>query len=259
MLKMGGYGLLRVNVGMFPNEVANFAWALIPAGGNQRFVRGDSNDKADGLEAVDCQFQRQPHGVGTGRHWLGGSRRPAQVTGAGLNGAAMQLFTHGTITGLLFVGVGLIYDKAHTRYIPDLGGLASRMPIAAAALAIAGFASLGLPGLSGFVSEILVFFGAFRAFPLQTALSVLGIILAAGYILWMLERALFGPSRERFATITDASPLEAIPLVLLVASIVLVGIYPAFLTEVFDTAIAPMVDVINSTSALAATGADGAK
>jgi NADH-quinone oxidoreductase subunit M len=102
--------------------------------------------------------------------------------------------------------------------------------------------------LSGFVSEILVFFGAFRAFPLQTLLSVLGIILAAGYILWMLERSLFGPSRERFATITDASPLEAIPLVLLVVSIVVVGVYPAILTEVFETAIEPMVEMINSAS-----------
>ncbi len=247
MLKMGGYGLLRVNVGMFPGEVTTFAWALILLGVISVLYGAVVTLRQTDLKRLIANSSVSHMGlvlVGIGS--VGAAA--GQVTGSGLNGAAMQLFTHGTITGLLFVGVGLIYDKAHTRYIPDLGGLASRMPIAAAALAIAGFASLGLPGLSGFVSEILVFFGAFRAFPLQTLLSVLGIILAAGYILWMLERSLFGPSRERFATITDASPLEAIPLALLVVSIVLVGVYPAILTEVFDTAIEPMVEMINASS-----------
>ena len=254
MLKMGGYGLLRINVGMFPGEVTAFAWSLILLGVISVLYGAVVTIRQTDLKRL-IAYSSVSHmglvlvGIGSVGAVAG------QVTGSGLNGAAMQLFTHGTITGLLFVGVGLIYDKAHTRYIPDLGGLAGRMPVAAAALAIAGFASLGLPGLSGFVSEILVFFGAFRAFPLMTVLSVLGIILAAGYILWMLERSLFGPKRERFATITDASPLEAIPLALLVISIVVVGVYPAFLTEVFDTAITPMVDMINSAS----VGAVGAR
>ncbi len=244
MLKMGGYGLLRVNVGMFPGEVHAFAWLLTLLG-----VIGVLYGAVVTMRQTDLKrliaYSSVSHmglvlvGIGSVGAVAG------QVTGAGLSGAALQLFTHGTITGLLFLGVGFIYERAHTRYIPDLGGLAGRMPIAAASLAIAGFASLGLPGLSGFVSEILVFFGAFRAFPLLTALSVLGIILAAGYILWMLERTLFGPPRERFASLTDATPLEAVPMALLVASIVLVGVYPALLTDLFDTAIAPMVDNIN--------------
>ena len=245
MLKMGGYGLLRVNVGMFPGEVTAFAWLLILLGVVSVLYGAVVTLRQTDLKRLIAYSSVSHMGlvlVGIGA--VGAAA--GQVTATGLNGAAMQLFTHGTITGLLFVGVGLIYDKAHTRYIPDLGGLAGRMPIAAAALAIAGFASLGLPGLSGFVSEILVFFGAFRAFPVHTILAVLGIILAAGYILWMLERSLFGPSRERFADITDASALEAIPLVLLVASIVLIGVYPTFLTDMFDSAISPMVDVINS-------------
>ena len=245
MLKMGGYGLLRVNVGMFPSEVNAFAWLLILLGVISVLYGAVVTLRQTDLKRLIANSSVSHMGlvlVGIGS--VGAAA--GQVTNTGLNGAAMQLFTHGTITGLLFVGVGLIYDKAHTRYIPDLGGLASRMPMAAAALAIAGFASLGLPGLSGFVSEVLVFFGAFPAFPLQTGLSVLGIILAAGYILWMLERSLFGPSRERFETITDASPLEAVPLALLVVSIILVGVYPAILTEVFDTAITPMVEMINA-------------
>ena len=167
------------------------------------------------------------------------------LTITGLSGAAMQLFTHGTITGLLFLSVGLVYEKAHTRYIPDLGGLAGRMPLVAIAFLIAGLASLGLPGLSGFVSELLVFLGAFRAYPLMTALAVLSIILAAGYVLWMIERSFFGHSRERFAEITDASPVEAAPLVLLAVTIVGIGVYPSLLTDLFEIGLEPMVAILN--------------
>ncbi|MCI0858769.1 MAG: NADH-quinone oxidoreductase subunit M, partial [Chloroflexi bacterium] len=169
-----------------------------------------------------------------------------ELTVAGLNGAAMQLFTHGTITGLLFLGVGLVYDRTHTRYIPDLGGLADRMPVVAVALLIAGLASLGLPGLSGFISEVLVFLGAFQAYAWPTALAVFGIVLAAGYILWMMERSFFGLRRERFADLTDASLVEAIPLGLLIISIIGVGVYPAILTDVFEMGLQPMVAVINA-------------
>ncbi len=244
MLKMGGYGLLRVNVGMFPGEVTAFAWAIIALGVISVLYGAIVTIRQTDLKRLIANSSVSHMGlvlVGIGSV----GTAAGDLNAAGLNGAAMQLFTHGTITGLLFAGVGLIYDKAHTRYIPDLGGLAGRMPLAAIALAVAGFASLGLPGLSGFVSEVLVFFGGFRAYPWPTAFAVLGIILAAGYILWMLERSLFGPTRERFAELTDASLLEAVPLALLVISIIVVGVYPAILTEVFNAGIAPMVEVIN--------------
>ena len=107
-----------------------------------------------------------------------------------------------------------------------------------------GLASLGLPGLSGFVSELLVFMGAFRAYAWPTALAVLGIILAAGYILWMMERAFFGPRRERFDQLTDANLIEAIPLLIMVITIVGVGFYPSLLTDVFEIGLAPMLDVL---------------
>jgi NADH-quinone oxidoreductase subunit M len=167
-----------------------------------------------------------------------------ELTMAGLNGAAMQLFTHGTITGLLFLTVGLVYEKTHTRHIPDLGGLAGRMPVVATAILIAGLASLGLPGLSGFVSELLVFLGAFQAYAWPAVIAVLGIVLAAGYILWMMERAFFGARRERFAQVTDASLVEATPLALLVIAIVGIGVYPAFLTDVFQSGLEPIVALL---------------
>jgi NADH-quinone oxidoreductase subunit M len=157
----------------------------------------------------------------------------------------MQLFTHGTVTGLLFLAVGLVYDKTHTRYIPDLGGLAGRMPVVAVAMLIAGLASLGLPGLSGFVSELLVFLGAYQAYQWPTVLAVLGIILAAGYILWMMERTFFGTRRETFDDLTDASLVEAAPLALMVMTIIGVGIWPTLLTDVFESGLNPMVDALN--------------
>ena len=243
LLKMGGYGLLRINVGMFPSQTDRFAWALITLGVISVLYGAVVTMRQTDLKRL-IAFSSVSHmglvliGIGSVGVAAG------ELTVTGLNGAAMQLFTHGTITGLLFLGVGLVYDKAHTRYIPDLSGLAGRMPIVAGAILLAGLASLGLPGLSGFVSELLVFLGAFRAYAWPTVLAVLGIVLAAGYILWMMERAFFGPPRERFDHLTDASLVEAIPLAIMVITIVGIGVYPSLLTDVFQVGLAPMLDVL---------------
>ena len=244
MLKMGGYGLLRINVGLFPDQVRGFAWALVTLGVISIIYGAIVTVKQTDLKRLIAYSSVSHMGLvllGVGSVAVSGER----ISSVGLNGAAMQLFTHGTITGLLFLCVGLIYDKAHTRYIPDLGGLANRMPFIAIAFLIAGLASLGLPGLSGFVSEILVFLGTFPAFPWPTVIAVFGIILAAGYILWMMQRTLFGPDLPRFSTLSDASLVEAIPLVLLIISILVIGVYPAILTTVFESGLNPMLEVMD--------------
>ena len=246
MLKMGGYGLLRINVGMFPEQTYVFAWLLMGLGVINVLYGGVVTLRQTDLKRLIAYSSVSHMGlvlVGIGSVGI----VAGEVTTTGLNGAAMQLFTHGTITGLLFLGVGLIYERTHTRYIPDLGGLANRMPLLTVAFLIAGFASLGLPGLSGFVSEILVFFGAFAAFPWLTALAVVGIILAAGYILWMVQLTMFGPRREQFDSLTDASFVEGVPLVLMIIAIVGVGVYPSVLTDVFKSGLEPMVATINDT------------
>ena len=244
LLKMGGYGLLRISVGMFPGLVINYALVLTILAVITILYAAVITVRQTDLKRLIAYSSISHMGLvllGIGSVGLvGGS-----FTTIGLTGAAMQLFTHGTIAGLLFLVVGLIYDKTHTRYIPDLGGLANRMPFIAVAFIIGGLASLGLPGLSGFVSEILVFFGSFKAYPWLTAFGAFGIVLTAGYILWMVERVLFGPQRDRFAHITDSSIIEAVPLVLLVISIVVVGVYPAFLTDVFKAGIEPIVAMMS--------------
>ena len=244
LLKMGGYGLLRINVGMFPSQADKFAWVLVFLG-----VVSVLNGAVITMRQTDLKrliaYSSVSHmglvlvGIGS----IGISEGTLSVTG--LNGAAMQLFTHGTVTGLLFLSVGLVYEKTHTRYIPDLGGLAGRMPFVAVAMLIAGLASLGLPGLSGFVSELLVFLGAYQAYEWPTALAVAGIVLAAGYILWMMQRTFFGERRASFDNLPDASLVEAMPLVLMLVTIIGVGVYPAILTDVFESGLNPMVDVLN--------------
>ena len=244
LLKMGGYGLLRVNVGLFPSQTEQFAWVLVVLGVVSVLYGAVVTMRQTDLKRLIAYSSVSHMGlVMLGIGSVGVSTGSLTVTG--LSGAAMQLFTHGTITGLLFLAVGIVYEKAHTRYIPDLGGLAGRMPFVAAAMLIAGLASLGLPGLSGFVSELLVFLGAFRAYDWPTVLAVLGIVLAAGYILWMMERTFFGAQRERFADLTDASLVDAVPLALMVVCIIGIGVYPALLTDVFDSALEPMIQAIN--------------
>jgi NADH-quinone oxidoreductase subunit M len=156
----------------------------------------------------------------------------AALTPVGLEGAVFQMFTHGTITGLLFMMVGLVYDRTHTREIAALGGLGPRMPVITVVFMIAGLASLGLPGLSGFVAEFLVFMGSFPVWQGATVVAVFTIVITAGYILWLLERVFFGPERPEWRGLGDASRLEIGTIGALVLVIVLIGVFPAILADI---------------------------
>ena len=238
LLKMGGYGILRVNVGMFPELAQDAALAIaVLAVINILYGAMVTMRQTDLKRLIAFSSISHMGYVLLGVASIGAAEAVSPI---GLTGAAMQMFTHGTITGLLFVGVGLVYDKAHTRHIPDLGGLAARMPFVAIIFAVAGMASLGLPATSGFVSEVMVFLGTFPVFGLLTTLGVVGILITAGYILWTLQRTLFGPMPQRWAHLGDATLVEAVAPTLLVVAILVVGIYPAFLTDVFSTGVGEM-------------------
>ena len=127
--------------------------------------------------------------------------------------------------------------RTHTRHIPDLGGLAVRMPFTAVALLIAAFASLGLPGTSGFVSEILIFLGTFEVWTYMTIIGASGVVLAAGYMLWTMQRVMFGPLDQRWIEIRDVSRTQYIPIIILVFTIIAIGIYPSVISDVFSVGI----------------------
>jgi NADH:ubiquinone oxidoreductase subunit 5 (subunit L)/multisubunit Na+/H+ antiporter MnhA subunit len=122
------------------------------------------------------------------------------------------MFSHGLITGAMFLLVGVLYDRAHTRDLNAFGGLGARMPVYAAFLIFFSLASLGLPGLSGFVAEFLTLVGAFGVWPWQTAVSVLGIVLAAVYMLKVVRAVLLGPLNETWKSLPDMSPREILSL-----------------------------------------------
>ncbi len=240
LLKMGGYGLLRINVGMFPKEVADVAPLLAAlAVVNVLYGAFIVMRQTDLKRLVAYSSISHMGFVLLGISSVGAAT--GQLTPVGLNGAAMQLFTHGTITGLLFVVVGLIYDRTHTRHIPDMGGLAARMPIISVVFLVAGLAALGLPSTSGFVAEILVFMGAFPVWGWATGLAAFGVVLAAGYILWMAQRTLFGPRPARYDDLEDASLADAASMAVLLVPIMVIGLYPKLLTDIFDVGILPII------------------
>ena len=236
LLKMGGYGMIRISAGMFPEVISDVAWLIITLG-----VINIIYGALVTLRQTDLKRLIAFSSISHMGFVLVGLSSVVGVSGAvGLTGASLQMFTHGTITGLLFLLIGYMYEKAHTRYIADLGGLATRMPVLASALVIAGLASLGLPGTSGFVSEITIFLGAFDAWSWPTALAAFGVVLTAGYILWLLQRTLFGPQKERFADIQDATVLEAVPVAALVIAVLAVGVYPSLISDAFAVGVEPI-------------------
>jgi NADH-quinone oxidoreductase subunit M len=245
LLKMGGYGMIRVTASIMPDVMADMAWLLVAAGVINVLYGAVVTVRQTDLKRL-VAFSSISH---MGYVLIGLSAiasKGVDAAAIGLTGASMQMFTHGTITGLMFLTVGMIYDRTHTRYIPDLGGLSKRIPIIGVAFLIAGLASLGLPGTSGFAAEILVFLGAFPVWAWPTALAVFGVVITAGYILWMAQRTLFGHMDDRWAKLTDASRVELIPIVMLVVAILVFGIYPAFLTDLFKMGIEPIVAAVNS-------------
>ena len=245
LLKMGAYGMIRVSVSMFPGVISDIAWLLATAG-----VVNILYGAAVVLRQTDLKRLIAFSSISHMGFVLLGLSVVVGVDGAvstvGLTGAALQMFTHGTITGLLFLLVGYIYEKAHTRYIPDLGGLAGKMPLLTASLVVAGLASLGLPSTSGFVAEIHVFLGAFAVWSWLTAIGAFGVVITAAYVLWMIQRSMFGPRNPHLDDVSDATPLEMLPVAAMVIAIMVVGIYPSLIADVFSSGLAPIVDSLQN-------------
>ena len=154
-----------------------------------------------------------------------------------LNGATLQMFNHGIITGGMFFLVGMLYERTHTRDLKEFGGLAARVPVYYGVMMVTGLASLGLPGLAGFISEFLVFRGAFGVIPLFAGIAALGIVVTAAYILWKVMMHLFmGESANAWSTLTDIKPFEVLAMAPLLFFMVFVGVYPAPILDLIGAA-----------------------
>jgi len=233
LMKLGAYGVLRIGVGLLP-EGAQF-WALLVGGiavVNILYGAMSAMGQTD-LKYVIAYSSVSHMGV----VMLG----IASLNAIGLNGAVFQMFSHGIMTGLFFALVGLVYEKAHTRDMPSMGGFASHMPGIAVAFTIGGLASFGVPGTSGFMAELLVFLGAWRAYPILAILAVFGIVITATYVLRVLQRVFLGPFKPQFEGIPDAHTTEWVALVVLSVLLILLGVLPGSMVNLIDTAVRTFV------------------
>ncbi|MBI3313423.1 MAG: NADH-quinone oxidoreductase subunit M [Candidatus Omnitrophica bacterium] len=219
LLKMGTYGFFRFSYPMFPEAAQWFrpAMAILAIIG---IIYGGFVALAQTDFKKMVAYSSVSH---MGFILLG----LAALTPNAMNGALLQMFNHGTITGGLFLLVGVLYDRAHTRDMNAFGGLGAEMPVYAGLLTFFSMASLGLPGLSGFISEFMVLLGSYQYSKLFTALSCIGIILAAAYLLYMIQRVLLGPLnpkwKDHLAEINGREIFTLVPLGLLILAI---GVYP---------------------------------
>jgi NADH-quinone oxidoreductase subunit M len=168
----------------------------------------------------------------------------------GISGALFQMLSHGIVSGALFLCVGVVYDRMHTREIARYGGLADRMPGYALTFLVFTMASIGLPGTSGFIGEFLVIVGSFQVSFWLALLGGMGMILGAAYMLYLYRRVIFGRiTRDDLKSILDMSPREWALFVPLIVLTLWMGIYPSSFTSFFDASVGAMVD--HHTAALA--------
>ena len=241
LLKMGGYGMIRLCVSIFPTVAQQYALILVILA-----VVNVLYGAAVTLRQTDLKRLIAYSSISHMGYVLLGIFALGQVS---LVGATLQMFSHGFITGLLFAMAGLVMHNAGERDLRQLGGLARQMPIIAVIFSVAGLAALGLPTTSGFAAEFLVFVGSYSStivsgIQVYTILGVLGIVITAGYILWMLQRVFYGPVLKQFDKAKDADILERVYIFTFIAVIMLVGIYPAILTDVIKTGIMPIMGLL---------------
>lgn len=236
MLKMGTYAFIRIMVQMLPQEFARFAPA-IAALAVISIVYG-------ALTALAQQDLKKMVAYSSVSHMGYVMLGIAALTQVGLNGAVLQMVNHGLITGMLFLVVGYIYERTHTRDIRKLGGLSVKIPILGGMFVFAALASLGLPGLSGFVGEILIMFGSYSTYKAYTILAVFTLALTAFYLIRANQNAIFGEAQSWMADFKDANARELFSFLPLIFFIVAMGVYPQPFIGYIDPAVGALLQMI---------------
>jgi NADH-quinone oxidoreductase subunit M len=219
LLKMGTYGFVRFALPFFPEAAVEFAPAILVLS-----VVGIVYGSLVAMVQADIKklvaYSSVAH---LGFVMLGMFAFNVQ----GLNGSVLQMVNHGLSTGALFLLVGMLYERRHTRQIADFGGVAKPMPIFAFFFGLVVMSSIGLPMLNGFVGEFLILLGAFLAEPVYAVIATSGVVLAAGYMLWMFRRVMFGPvENPENRGLIDLNLREKVVMLAIAVPIVWIGVYP---------------------------------
>ena len=222
LLKIGAYGLIRFNMGLFPDQAENFS-VLLAVLGVINLLYGAFLALVQSDFKMVLAYSSVSH-MGIVLIGLG------SLNEAGIQGAIFQMISHGLIAALLFFLVGVFYERTKTSEIPNLGGMAKAMPLTAGFLLVGVMASLGLPGMSGFVSEFMAFLGLFKEMPWLAAVGAIGIIMTALYLLRAVLGVTYGKPNREWAGVVDLRKIESIPVIVLTALIVAIGVYPNLLS-----------------------------
>ncbi len=233
LMKLGAYGILRVGMTLCPQGLGYWAdlMALLATIG---IVYG----AFVGLAQTDLKYVI---GYSSVSHMGIVGLGLATMTVDGINGAVFQMFSHGIMTALFFSAVGYIYDRTHTKMIPDLGGLSKTMPVASAFFIIAAFCGIGVPCMSSFWAELLVFISAVKTYPVRGILAVCGLVVSALFMLRVVQKTFYGPRNEKWAHIPDVSLGLASPRIILIGILVFFGLFPRLILDVIQSAVVPFV------------------
>lgn len=243
LMKLGGYGALRVGVYLLPDGAKEWGMFFMALATINILYGAFAAIKQKDLKYFTAYSSVSHCGV-----VLFGV---ATLNFMGIKGAVLQMFSHGIMTGLFFALIGMVYGRTHTRMIPEMGGLAKVMPWLATSFYIAGLASLGLPGFSGFIAEAHVFMGGFFGNPwssvipgrVMTVLAAMSIVVTAVYVLRGLGKVFLGPVQDsHHEHLTDASFTEKLTTGILIATLAVVGIYPGWLIELIGNSIYPILN-----------------
>jgi len=251
LLKLGGYGFLRILMPIFP-DVFNAFWPIVAVLAVISIVYGALVAMAQWDLKRLIAYSSVSHmgyamlGIATAAATLDTSESIFTSRAIALNGALFQFIAHGLITGGLFFMVGVIYERAHTRDLKAFGGLGAILPIIYGFFAITAFASLGLPGLAGFVSEFMVFRGAFHIIPYIAAIGVIGIVATAAMFLWKVIQMVFlGPLNERWKDLPDMYWWEVVTMAPLVVLFTLLGVYPMPVLQYVNAGVVKVLELMS--------------
>jgi NADH-quinone oxidoreductase subunit M len=251
LLKMGTYGFLRFALPLFPVGVVEFTPLILTLsvigivyGSLVAMIQPDIKKLVAYSSVAHLGF------VMLGMFALNAN---------GLNGSVLQMVNHGLSTGALFLLVGMLYERRHTRMIADFGGVAKPMPVFAAFFGLVTMSSIGLPMLNGFVGEFLILVGAYMAHPLAAVIATSGVVLAAAYMLWMFRRVMFGPiEHAENRGLLDLDWREKIVMVAIVIPIVGIGVYPEPFLRRIEPSVVELLRTMEERKALTVVAATGA-